>query len=445
MNAFIYNNNNTSNKSIKSSLKSKYSNNASGIGTGMNRGSKFSLTKSGSCQNMNPPPIEAIINKDNFNLISPTISSSNNQNSSTLHNNNIITNNYNNKLNKNKLSITNALLNNTAFTTTKQKNSLSNRLSNNNYLKNIPNSNSNNSNNNIIKYNMINAYNNNYFNEYESEESNNNINNQLNKLKHISTNTLIRLREWLMSCDLLCYYNLLISKNMYHIDSYINDIQEGMIPITYEKLEKIGIKKPGHIFRILIKLDIDAGVIDNNLFNYIFDKINYNSATTTLALTSSVNEIFCCGINLCPNNNNNHQKRKNRISAIYFNDLSTFLRAHDIIRFKGNFMHNGFDKIEYIIIQLFSKYSFNKKILNEYLHVYIDRDKVLLLNILYMVKYNIAKEFGINYNENELDDIIYSSYKKNKSKNYRHISNYSNTSSLKNSKENESDNFCFIF
>ena len=423
--------NNTTNKSFKSTIKSKYSNNLSG----MNRGSKFSLSKSGSCQNMNPPPIEAVINKDNY--ISPTNKTIySNQNSLTAHN--LITYNYNNKLNK--FSNTNALLNNTSFTTNKPKNSPSNHLSNN-YLKNIPNNNSNKN----IKYNILNPYNN--FNEDESEESNNNINNQLNKLKNISTNTLIRLREWLMSCDLLCYYNLLISKNMYHIDSYINDIQEGIIPIKYENFERIGIKKPGHIFRLLIKLDIDAGVIDNNLFNYIFDKINYNSVTTTMvALTSSVNETFCCGINLCPNNN--VHKKKTRTGAFYFNDLSSFLRAHDIVKFKGNFIHNGFDKIEFVIIQLFSKYAFNKKILNEYLHVYIDRDKVRLLNILYMVKYNIAREFGININENELNDIIYSSHKRNRYNENYNSSQFNNNNNDNSSiiiKENESNHFCRIF
>ena len=234
---------------------------------------------------------------------------------------------------------------------------------------------------------------------------------------------------------------------MYHIDSYINDIQEGMIPLNYEKLEQIGIKKPGHIFRILIKLDIDAGLIDNNLFSYINDTINYNnSLTNTLALTSSENDFFCCGINLCSNNcggNNNYYKKKAKTSAIYFNDLSTFLRVHDLIRFKGNFIHNGFDRIEFVIMQLFSKYSFNKKILNEYMHVYIDRDKIKLLNILYMVKFNIAKEFGIKINENDdLDKIICSSQKKrNKEKQYNNENDIKNI----NNKNNESGNFCNIF
>lgn len=30
---------------------------------------------------------------------------------------------------------------------------------------------------------------------------------------------------------------------MYNIDSYINDIQEGIYPLTFDDLEKIGIKK----------------------------------------------------------------------------------------------------------------------------------------------------------------------------------------------------------
>ena len=35
--------------------------------------------------------------------------------------------------------------------------------------------------------------------------------------------------------------------------------------------------------------------------------------------------------------------------SIYFNDLSSFLRINDLIRLKGNFIHNGFDRMEYII------------------------------------------------------------------------------------------------
>jgi hypothetical protein len=274
---------------------------------------------------------------------------------------------------------------------------------------------------------------------FESDESNtSNINNKIKELKKISTKKLIRLREFLISCDLLCYYNLLLSNNMYNIDCYVNDIKQGLSSITYDDIEKIGIKKPGHIFRILIRLEIDAGLVDNNLFNYITEKINFNSVTSTVALTSSITEVFCCGINLCENNTN-HNKIKMRNNAIYFNDLSSFLRAHDIIRFKGNFMHNGFDRIEYIIIQLFTKYAFDKNILNEYLHVYIEEDKNKLLNILYMVKFNIAREFGI-----EINKIVYSYDNNKRDNNFIQVYD-SNINSINNISEKNSNHICQIF
>ena len=418
---------NTCNKNIKSSVKSKNSNtnNYSGI-KGI---SKMSLNKSGSCQNMNPPPVEAIANKDLF--ISPT----SNQSINSINNQNYIPS-QNNGNKKYKLSITNTLLNYTTLSTNKPKHSSLNRTNNNyiNNLKNIPI-------NHNYKYNYLNPYinSNNSKEGFESDESNtSNINNKIKELKKISTKKLIRLREFLISCDLLCYYNLLLSNNMYNIDSYVNDIKQGLSSITYDDIEKIGIKKPGHIFRILIRLEIDAGLVDNNLFNYITEKINFNSVTSTVALTSSITEVFCCGINLCENNTN-HNKIKMRNNAIYFNDLSSFLRAHDIIRFKGNFMHNGFDRIEYIIIQLFTKYAFDKNILNEYLHVYIDGDKNKLLNILYMVKFNIAREFGI-----EINKIVYS-YDNNKRDNNIIQVYDSNINSINNISEKNSNHICQIF
>ena len=384
--------NNISNRSIKNSINSKNSNKF----LITNRGSKISLTKSGSCHNLNPPPIGGYIHKDGgFSPSNNSITSINNLNIRNSNSNN-------NKSIKHKSPNNyNALMNNATLTTNKPKHSSLNKAENNNInMKNIPNKNNNNcnyinpyaKNDNLIK-NSDNLINNNF----DSEDSSNNIN---SKLKHISTEELITLRDFLISCDLLCYYNLLISKNMYHINLYIKNLQQKINSIKYEDFEEIGIKKPGHIYRILIKLEIDAGLINNDLFSYIIDKINFNSVTSTLAMTSSVNGIFCCGINICPNDNSNNRHRI-RHGSIYFNDLNSFLRVNDIIRLKGNFIHNGFDRIEFVIIQQFSKYAFDKKILNEYLHIYIDRDKNKLLNILQMIKNNLSNEFGLNLDNNE--------------------------------------------
>ena len=424
-----------SNISLKSSLKSKISNK----NPLTNRGSKISLTKSGSSQNLNPPPIGGYIL--NIYPADKTLSSNNNI---------LIRNSNSNNKNQNLSSPNNInLINNTTISTKKPKHSSLRKVGNQNNeninMLNIPLRNSKNENkiniNPFIQKNNSKRENNLINNFYDSDESS--LNNINNILRNISTEELIKLRDFLISCDLLCYYNLLITKNMYHIDSYIKDIQRNVTPITYNDLEEIGIKKPGHIYRILIKLEIDAGIIKNDLFCYIIDKINFYSITSTLAMTSSSNGIFCCGINLCPNDSYNNRNKK-RNNSIYFNDLSSFLRANDIIRLKGNFIHNGFDKIEFIIIQQFSKYSFDKKILNEHLHIYIDRDKNKLLNILQMIKINLSNEFGINFeksdysNQKRVNEVIEFTYEKNNK-------NDINSESNDNEEKIGNSNFCNIF
>ena len=424
-----------SNISLKSSLKSKISNK----NPLTNRGSKISLTKSGSSQNLNPPPIGGYIL--NIYPADKTLSSNNNI---------LIRNSNSNNKNQNLSSPNNInLINNTTISTKKPKHSSLRKVGNQNNeninMLNIPLRNSKNENkiniNPFIQKNNSKRENNLINNFYDSDESS--LNNINNILRNISTEELIKLRDFLISCDLLCYYNLLITKNMYHIESYIKDIQRNVTPITYNDLEEIGIKKPGHIYRILIKLEIDAGVIQNDLFCYIIDKINFYSITSTLAMTSSSNGIFCCGINLCPNDSYNNRNKK-RNNSIYFNDLSSFLRANDIIRLKGNFIHNGFDKIEFIIIQQFSKYSFDKKILNEHLHIYIDRDKNKLLNILQMIKINLSNEFGINFeksdysNQKQVNEVIEFTYEKNNK-------NDINSESNDNEEKIGNSNFCNIF
>ena len=389
----------------------------------------------------------------------------NNTNSNNINESNINLNinNSNNNSNQNKKNIISSVantMNNTAFSTINRIKNSPSRQSKNTNKNNIPVNNKYNSNNYIFNDDL----------EYLDEELCDNI-----KLNNIPTNILMRLRDWLISCDLLCYYNIFIIRNMYNIDSYIHDIQEGNTTITYKDIEKIGIRKPGHIFRILIKLEIDSGIIDNNLFEYIVERINYYSNTTTLALTSSINDINCCGMNLCNGNNNKHpignNKKTNKNNELFFNDLSSFLRNYNIYKFKGNFLYNGFDRIEYVIIQLFSKYAFNKQILNDCLHVYVDKDKIKLLSKLYQVKKRIAKEYGIEVDENELNKILNttnkcnrfekkqnkinnnyinfnasnnSSIQKSNDSFYNNISN-NNSKEQENNKENESNNFCIIF
>ena len=140
---------------------------------------------------------------------------------------------------------------------------------------------------------------------------------------------------------------------------------------------------------MLLKLEVDSGKIDNNLYNYIIEKFNINTITNNGVLTSSINDIRCCGLNCCSTNNNyNNNKRQlitnsniyndhhyipnynnyyeeNRTNEsedesgeneINYIDIFSFLKINNLWKFKENFIHNGFDQIDFIFIQLFSKY-----------------------------------------------------------------------------------------
>jgi len=363
--------------------------------------------------------------------------------------------------NKNKLSKNNFIYNPNSFNNTTFSSYHNNicKIKNKNYLEPLINRNSvsnnsfsNNSNSNCNSYRNnsgSSSYrNSNNQNIFISDDNNNayftknNYNyNQILSLKHhnaISNNILIRLRDWLITCDLLCYYNILIRNNMYNIDSYIDDIRNNKIDLSFKDIEELGIRKPGHIFRLLLKLEVDAGKIDNNLYNFIIEKFNINTVTNNGVLTASISDIKCCGLNCCSTNdkrnynsrriiNNNIMYNENYYNNNYgdiktnsnetendyceeinYSDIFSFLKRKNLWRFKENFIHNGFDQIEYILIQLFSNYSFDKSILNDYMHIYIDEEKNYVLKKLYYEKKRICNILGIPYNKEELKLILLS-------------------------------------
>ena len=112
----------------------------------------------------------------------------------------------------------------------------------------------------------------------------------------IPNEILTNLKYWLISCDLINYYNLLIEKHLYNIDELISDIKNKKVKIDYKFVEELGIKKPGHIFRFLLKLQMDADILDKEICYYIIEKYNNNNNTNTILLNSSFNDIKCCGV-----------------------------------------------------------------------------------------------------------------------------------------------------
>lgn len=396
--------------------------------------------------------------------------------------------------NKNKLSKNNFIYNPNSFNNTTFSSYHNNicKIKNKNYLEPLINRNSvsnnsfsNNSNSNCNSYRNnsgSSSYRNSNNQNILISDNNNNVYltknncnfNHILSLKHqkaISNNILIRLRDWLISCDLLCYYNILISNNMYNIDSFINDIRNNKIVLSFKDIEELGIKKPGHIFRLLLKLEVDSGKIDNNIYNYIIEKFNINTVTNNGVLTSSISDIKCCGLNCCSTNNkhngnnrriinnnniysenynfnnygdiktNTNETENDYCEEINYSDIFSFLKRKNLWRFKENFIHNGFDQIEYILIQLFSNYSFNKSILNDYMHIYLDEEKNYVLKKLYYEKKKICNILGIQYNKEELRQILLS--QSSSGENY--YNNYMSSAAGTHSNNHNNNSCCIIY
>ena len=284
----------------------------------------------------------------------------------------------------------------------------------------------------IIKDSMNNSSNNETFNDNISKNSFN-----LNKLKNNSNNKkdikymiiqqikeknkkielgspstipneiLNNLKYWLISCDLINYYNLLIEKHFYNIDEIISGIKNKKINIDYKFVEELGIKKPGHIFRFLLKLQIDADILDKQICYSIIEK--YNNNTNTILLNSSTNDIKCCGVS-CFSHSPSPSVVSESVNIMNNNDIFSFLKSKDLFEFRENFVHNGFDQVDYVIIQLFSNFKFDKNMMVEYFHIYLENSQKKIIKKLYEEKEKISKEFNIIFNRNELNEIL-SSFK----------------------------------
>ena len=243
---------------------------------------------------------------------------------------------------------------------------------------------------------------------------------------HFSNKILSQLRNWLISCDLLSYYNLFVDKKIVNIEEIISDIKQKKIKLNYKFAEDIGIKKPGHIIRFILKLQIDSGILDKNLCDEILEKY-CNNNINSIVLNSSSNYCKCCGVS-CFNKAPSGSCDFNEFTSyINNNDIFAFLRSKNLFELKDNFIHNGFDQVDFIIIQLFSEIKFNKNLLVELLHIYHETEQKKVIKILYEEKEKICKELNIPFDKKEVEDIL-SEFKEDDD-----------------SLDKEDDEHCFIF
>ena len=232
-----------------------------------------------------------------------------------------------------------------------------------------------------------------------------NKNNEIGSPIYVSNKILSRLRNWLISCDLLSYYNLFYEKKIVNIDEIITKVKEKKLKINFKFAEDIGIRKPGHIIRFLLKLQIDSEILDKNLCDIILEKYCNNNVNTYI-LNSSSNNCKCCRMSCFTQEPSASCDFNEFTNYINNNDIFAFLRSKNLFEFKDNFIHNGFDQVDFIIIQLFSEFKFNKNILIEFLHIYHEEDQKKVIKILYDEKEKICKEINIPFNKKELEEIF---------------------------------------
>ena len=218
---------------------------------------------------------------------------------------------------------------------------------------------------------------------------------QPQNLMSINTIDSSKLYEWLREINLLCYYPLFIEKGIYSLDSIISDMKKEKFKLLYQDIEEIGIKKPGHIYRILVKLEIDSDLINKKIYEYVKNAKNCLNTSTNIKISKE----YFCGCNI-----SNEKRIVNEKREIF--NLGAWLRNIGMVNLKENFMYNGFDMIEFFIIQMFSSIPIDEHILKDYLHIYSEKQRDLIIMQLNRDVRYIMKRIDPKYSSTEIQKEI---------------------------------------
>lgn len=203
---------------------------------------------------------------------------------------------------------------------------------------------------------------------------------------HMKKVDIDKLKTWLSNLNLYQYVNLFISNNL-DMNTLIRLMGRNETKIKYDDLDMLGIKKPGHIYRILTKLEIDIGKIDKSVIEFI---LPYNKIINSLDglsinnLNLKISNEYCCG---CFHPNQNDIK----------NDIKSFLKRNNLLNLYPNFYHNGFDSIEFVLLQMYSSSPITSETLEDCFHIYEEEYRIKVLDA---IKEEIQMiNFFINSNE----------------------------------------------
>ena len=259
-----------------------------------------------------------------------------------------------------------------------------------------------NNNQKITEFHLIDTSNKN--NSFHSICSNENLD---NNYRNISL-----LKYWLSTIGLSEYLENFTKNSIFEIDKLIERMKYYQTKLRFDDLEKIlKIRTPGYVHRILCKLEADAGLIDQKIVKFMIREggnepkniMIKNTKNSDLKLSVSQNYMPC--LNCC---------RLNQIKKTKKNDLKYFLLRYDLINLYQNFYHNGFDMIEYVIVQMYSSSPINEDILENDFHIYNEKQrkntlKAIVSEMKKINKFLNSDEYNNNLDKNKIkyDNVVF--------------------------------------
>ena len=235
-------------------------------------------------------------------------------------------------------------------------------------------------------------------------------------------------KNWLTSINLPFYYEKFINNDIYEINQLINISKTKTRQEIFTYLNSIlKTNKIGHIYRILIKIDIDTGFIDNTFSSFLTPKKfpknplnnNSNNNNDNELLISGIKNIFC----------------SNKIEERTF--IKSFLEKYNLQRLYSNFINNGFDILEFVVLQMLSRFPINDYILEKDLNINDINERK---NILTILNNEVEKIYKFMKSEE------YLSYTINRRAKYEDFfSHYDKEGNFYIFNDDDKCNFCLIF
>ena len=239
---------------------------------------------------------------------------------------------------------------------------------------------------------------------YENNIINNNVAEFVYTDENTETKNFEKLRNWLEMVQLPSYFNNFVNNNMTDINKLINEYRTNREKINYQYIEnRLNIHIPGHIYRILCRLEVDGSFIENKISMFLLGINCFNEDTSS---KKNLSKIFIQSDECSDRCFNCCDTKK---SLIEKKDLKAFLRKYKIMHLYNNFYHNGFELINFVILQMFTKFAINDEIIQKCFHIYNKRNRYLVLDALF----NEVKEINIFFSTNIYNNCLFPKYENN--------------------------------